>query len=62
MPGTQFAGLWVAPRWRRGEGVASIGRWSPPACAALAAGVVYPHSDRTDMSRPISSAAEGWSR
>lgn len=54
VPGTQFAGLWggatLAP-WR-GRGIYRA-LVAARARAALAAGVVYLHSDCTDMSRPI---------
>jgi hypothetical protein len=54
VPGTEFAGLWggatLAP-WR-GRGIYRA-LVAARARAALAMGVVYLHSDCTDMSRPI---------
>lgn len=52
----------VAPRWRRGEGVASIGRWSPPGLVRPSPRASSTCTATAPTCRARSSSAAGWSR
>jgi hypothetical protein len=63
-PGTDFAGLWGAPQYGRGERAGSIGHWSPGAHASPAPAefVTYRWTPPTTASPSCSSSASRRSR